>query len=703
MPPVDFLFGLPNPARRRLLASAFLVLLVTAAFLRFDGLGEPSLWLDEILHVEQTRRAMAEMEGVSWMEWPSALSIDRENGALYYAGQAVALSVFGQDEARVEFAARWMPALAGVSTVAVLFFVVLRASRSSAVALVAMALLAVAPLHVDYSREGRPYSVVLLATTLLLLLGFQDRKRWVVPAIGLVAMSTACLGAVAAPVLVAFVPVATASYWLRKRALYRRWHWRRDLLLAIACGLALVLMAFLFPTVPGLSQVTGATVEAPDHGGDLSFVSPVSARSLGRLLSSLTTSGLDSSTAGWLSFALLAVGLWGAVRWTLEDTPSALWIVGLWLLPIAGWLVLLYRFEHWYNVRYTSAALPAFLALVAYGLVDGARGLSLVVARVARRLPSSALPAAFLGPVLLAILVPNWAASRTEPWQKPDWRGAAQLIAILSDGGETVIGRDDWASTCLRFYLQRHSSPSGGLEVQSVNFDLAAAEELARRHPRGWVAAAGYREGAWFEPLFRGLDPVLLIPRANLRLFRRPSFESIRWDSVTPDEGRILSEILTGFGETPHRQDFGRAEALLGTGWSVAEADPAGMTFRWAASRRAEIALVAPVSDQPRALKIRAMPFPGRGRPAQTVQVSVDGEPLVAVSLEPGWNELTLPSFPSGGPADHVVFEFGWTQSPREVDPASGDGRSLAVAFDFVEIVPAESVPAAAAKEGLDR
>jgi hypothetical protein len=118
--------------------------------------------------------------------------------------------------------------------------------------------------------------------------------------------------------------------------------------------------------------------------------------------------------------------------------------------------------------------------------------------------------------------------------------------------------------------------------------------------------------------------------------------------------------------------------------------------------RRAEIALVAPgdgtaaPDTASRRLRLRAMPFPGKDRPAQTVSVQVNGAALATVSLEPGWNELALPAYRSRQAVDVVVFEFGWAQSPREVDPATGDGRKLTVAFDFVELaesVPVESVP----------
>lgn len=683
----DLLFGLPQPARRRLRAAAFLAVLAVAGFVRFDGLGEPSLWLDEILHVEKTREAAARLNAGEPSEWLAALRIDRENGPLYYGTQLLSQSFFSDPE-DTEFAARWIPALAGVVAVAALYFAVLWASRSGALAIAAMALLAVAPLHVDYSREGRPYSAVILAVVLMLMLAFAPRRRWVVPAVYLLAFATACLGAVAAPVLISLVPVGALSWLLRRHSLFPKWAWRRDLHLAVASGLAMLLMAFLFPNVHGLNKMTGTAVEKTVHGGDVDFASPLAAQSLDRLLTSLTTSGLDSSSAGALSFVMLALALWGAARWTLHDSTAAVWLVGLCLLPIACWLALLYHFGHWYNVRYTSAGLPAFLTLVAYGILDAAGMLWLVTSRLFWRFHPSLIPSATVGGALLTLLVPNWAASRTEPWQKPDWRGAAQLIDALGGraagaAAEPVIARDDWSEVCLRFYLRDRS-----VEVYGVDYEVDVARDLARRHPRGWVASAGYGIGDWFDPFTRGLDVVLRRPKANLRLYRYPDFASIHWENLQ-NASLDARALIERFVEAPEKQDFTVEEFLLGAGWSSPETDPSsGMTFRWAAAEWAETALAAAeCTGETRALRLRAMPFPGRDRPAQTLTVRVNGTGLATVSLEPGWNELILPAYDSGGLVDVVVFEFGWLQSPRDVDPASQDGRRLAVAFDFVESV----------------
>ena len=55
-----------------------LAIVGAALFLRLDGLGEPSLWYDEVLHLEKADEALGE----PWYAWFTGLSVDRENGPL---------------------------------------------------------------------------------------------------------------------------------------------------------------------------------------------------------------------------------------------------------------------------------------------------------------------------------------------------------------------------------------------------------------------------------------------------------------------------------------------------------------------------------------------------------------------------------------------------------------------------------------------
>ncbi|MEM9555201.1 MAG: DUF6541 family protein [Acidobacteriota bacterium] len=692
------------------------VVLLLAATLRFDGLSEPSLWLDEILHLEMVRTAAAAMAEAPPSEWFGTLPRDRENGPLYYLGQLLALWLVGEP---LEAAARLAPALAGLAAVAVLFFVGRRATQSATVGLVAAGLLAVSPLHVVYSREGRPYAAVMLAAALLLLCAL-DGRRWSRVLVYPLGLATACLGAVAAPVLGTAAALGGLS-WLA--ACW--WSWRRDGEslgragrsalatgrghVALAAGLGLLLLPWLFPEVQGIRAVRGEEAREVDHGGDLAITTPWSEQALDRLLASLTVSGLDSGSATAASWVFVVLAVWGAVallwrRLSAGSRRSGVWVAGFCLLPIGGWLVLLHLYDHWYNVRYTSAGLPAFLVLVAVGLVDPIERLLRVGERLQARFGRvsarerawrPALTVVLAALVALQLATPGWRAARAEPWQKPDWRGNADLVAALRLPGEPLITRDPWAAVCLGHYLRRLDPD---VEVHSADYELARAESLTSRYPRAWVAAAGHRRAAWLEGWLQGLDFVAARPGADFRLFFHSDFTALA--SAPGRGGALLAVVLAELGLEPGVDELAESELLLGPGWSSSERQPDGLTFRWAASARAELALAAPVDlaerpDEPRTLRLRLRPFPSQNLPPQQVTVTVNGEVVDTLELAPGWQQVTTAPYRSGRALDHVVFTFAWQQAPRDVDPSSGDRRRLAAAFDRVDMGSAASTPEA--------
>ena len=79
-----------------------LIAVAVGAFLRFDGLGVPSYWLDEILGQTLTTKVAVQ----PWWRW--LIGFAEEHGPLYYASQLVG-RIFGTSE----FAGRLVPALFG--------------------------------------------------------------------------------------------------------------------------------------------------------------------------------------------------------------------------------------------------------------------------------------------------------------------------------------------------------------------------------------------------------------------------------------------------------------------------------------------------------------------------------------------------------------------------------------------------------------
>ena len=152
--------------RGEIIAIALLLAAIAvAAFLRFDQLGAPSYWLDEILGDQLTTHHAAT---APWWRWITGL--EHEHGPLYYAAQ-LAARIAGHDER----GGRLPAALFGLAAIP-LVFVAARDLGGWAAGTAAAIVLAASPLHVYYSREARPYALLLLIATALLAALLRDAK-----------------------------------------------------------------------------------------------------------------------------------------------------------------------------------------------------------------------------------------------------------------------------------------------------------------------------------------------------------------------------------------------------------------------------------------------------------------------------------------------------------------------------------------------
>ncbi len=137
--------------------------------------------------------------------------------------------------------------------------------------------------------------------------------------------------------------------------------------------------------------------------------------------------------------------------------------------------------------------------------------------------------------------------------------------------------------------------------------------------------------------------------------------------------------------------------AALASGWSGFEKTSTGDTFAWAQAREARVKVEARGSED-RLVRFRVWPFRWEGAPPQTVTVLVNDVRLETLTLVDGPQVLSVTS---PGPAwkrgeNFLTFELGYAEAPKDRIPGAGDSRTLAAAFDWVEIVPvaAPAVPA---------
>ena len=637
---------------------SILVVVGVALFVRFDGLGEPSLWYDEILHVNLAKEALEEPLSA----WITGRIGDRENGPLYYATQLLARQITSG-----EAAVRATPALLGTLAVVVMAGLGLAASGSRSVALVAASLLALSPLHVYFSREGRPYAAVMLMASLLLLLLLLRDRSWAVPGAYLFSILSAYLATAAIPVLLSFGALSLVDwiFWRRTRSSSALHFVVASL---IGCGL------LILPTIDRF--------KASKPYAEMMITEPLSVAAADRLLGSLTVSGVDWATSRPMSFVLLALACWGVVSVAGRDKRRALHITGMFVLPIAGWMALLVVLDRWYVVRYTSAGLPAFLLLVALGLVSLADMRWQRPSNDEGRARSSWTPLLVIIAVAAGLSVSNWRGVRTEPWQKPDWRGLADLIHQLTVDNEPVIAHSKLSATSIRHYFDR-----AGYEIEVLNAgnELDEAKRLVKGREGAWVLSSGYSRSADLRAWMRSLNPVVRSQLSNLSLYYYPDFPAFL---AAPERTAALGRILKFENMTGYRHDFTGSELLLGTGWSFPETSGDGTQFRWAARQTAEIGFL---KSTPRdsILQLRLFPFPTSDKPPQTMEILLNHRPVTRLEISPGWNIYRVPMparFWRPG-ANLVTLRFGRLRSPADFDPDSVDRRSLAVAFDLAEAI----------------
>ena len=146
------------PVRNRGLSSALWVCLALLALLpRLANLGTFSLWLDEIIETNQA--------GGSFLDMLAALRADAVHppleGVIAWAGLHAGLGETGR---------RLIPIAFGVGTILIVArFTVRRFGRIEG--LLVGAAMALAPFHVHYSQELRPYSLALFCAALSLSAG----------------------------------------------------------------------------------------------------------------------------------------------------------------------------------------------------------------------------------------------------------------------------------------------------------------------------------------------------------------------------------------------------------------------------------------------------------------------------------------------------------------------------------------------------
>ncbi len=453
-------------ASRRDVSTSWLpwaLVLAVALAIRLFRLGYFSYWLDEILETYLIRSR--------WDELWRSLRAQGLQAPLDYAIRKVIESFGPGDAARRISGVIW-----GVGCVAA--FGALFARRAGrAVGVACAAMLALAPYHVRYSQEVRPYSLglLLLALSLLCLERFLDRPG----APRLTMLFAACLATLYALYLAALVLLLTgASIVLfdsfdpepnRRVAARRFLKWSPAFVAALAVG--------YLPWWPVLARALGLP---PDSGPPAAF----GTARIVRWLSYFGFRGLDARTLGAaeILFALLVVA--GAIAaWRRPRLRFAL----VWALVGLPAIEILERRHPQFDSIFHW--LPAGLGLTALAGV----GAVLLLRRPALR------PAGVV--VLSAALLVNAGGLRQYfRTGRADWRPLARYLAA-TPGSTRIFTENPYTLFCVAFYVCGPDWPPcrqpGRREMLDVHGDVPTLLQAWDRGQDAWlVLGAGPRSDA---------------------------------------------------------------------------------------------------------------------------------------------------------------------------------------------------------------
>lgn len=526
--------GGATSSRPRLRAEAGLLVLILlgASLLRFAGLGNESIWLDEATSI-----LIARMDLPAAVSWTAA----DIHPPLYYLALHFWL-VLGESE----FAVRALSAVLGVWTV-VTVYALARELFDSDVGLLSALLLALSPMHIWYSQEARMYAMVttwsLLASYFLVLIlhraadlrtrGFavlrrhrlrRDSGRQTRYWLGYLLFSVLALYTHYYALFVLLFQNLFVLYWLwsrTERGMEYRWHgadriaglWRKWLLVQLAIAL------LFLPWVPVVyRQVSG--------GGGGWVEKAIGQPTVRDLLDTWLhfSVGLERQLypqglrrIAYVLFAVCILAMMASLlrlpgayvaslrhrvtgRSTLiqqQDAaasrrplevriPADAYRIGLWfcilyvVVPLlAAWL--LSQIKPMYADRYLVPFVPPYCILIAFGL---------------KALRWRWLRLAIVLCLTLTLLVGNWNAWRIE--QREDWRWASSYVLARAQPGDVVLFLPRWLAKPFDYYARGRLALSMDLPVPVTAQEAEnVATDIAQRYERAWLV---WQRGHYSDP-----------------------------------------------------------------------------------------------------------------------------------------------------------------------------------------------------------
>ena len=395
------------------------LIIVAGSVLRLTGLGRQSLWFDEIDVVVRAQRPLDVIL--------DTFTAAGENGPVYNLFLWAWVRIAGISEIAVRFPS----AVAGALAIPLIYLLGRRLAGRSA-GLVAAGLLAINPYHVWYSQEAKMYSfiVVLAILSSLLLVEALNRntvRLWV----SYVAVTTLMFYTHVTSILVfvaqVFFILATLQTW-RDRM--------RPLLLS---GAALTLP--YIPIAIWAWRVIG--------GGARTWQPDVSLWEAVRIVGiKFAANRSEIFIEERLALMFAALALMGAAALVARRrlNESGVLLITLAVIPVIG-IYLASTRNSVFSDRYVIVSLPAYLILVAVGIV--------ILWRHRYIWPVGVV-------ALVLIFSYSWATLRdvnlAETAEKEDWRSAYALVASDALPDDIILTHPGYILTTYQYFSQREPS-----------------------------------------------------------------------------------------------------------------------------------------------------------------------------------------------------------------------------------------------------
>ena len=464
----------PGRTEERIPPAAWAALAAVALSIRLYRLGHFSFWLDEVMQsffIHGTRKQF----------WES-LRFDAVHPPLDYLVDRL-FEVFRPSDA----ARRLLPVLWGTGSVILLASLMARRAGRTA-GILAGALLALAPFHVRYSQEFRPYSlgVFLVLLSLFLLDRYLERPG----AARLAALYLACLAAMYALYLGALVLAVAGAALAVEDAVSPVSPARRSAARRLLGGspvFALLLVAGYLPWLPVVREAAmrASPTRAPE----------MTASRLGHVLAFYGSGSGEGAAFGFgeiVYFAVAAAGVAAAIR------RRGLRFLAAWIVAGSTAVeVLEHIHPHFAAPRHflpAAVALPAATALA----------ITAVKRRNLLRLGASILLAAGIAAFDARGLHDYFESGR------PDWRPLGAFLRATR-GNERIITENAHAQLCVAYFVAGpgwlHRSLPGGREsgrsIIALDGDPASIAWLWEPGKTAWLVLFGDKDSAakrWAEP-----------------------------------------------------------------------------------------------------------------------------------------------------------------------------------------------------------